>query len=195
MGLIAKIPSYSFPGAASTSADPAARFHGPLQDFNDSFNHMHRTRQEVIDEIRNAFRRVRLGDGVGLYEGGALDDWADDATCRAARIRDERELWEAIPKERLVTHHDAICFLDAEGMRFHLPAFMIAELNGAQVSCIFHLTELSDWARGKLALLNPQQRQAVREFLLFVLDEQDYWHHRKQIKKSLSEYWNVEPPG
>lgn len=150
---------------------------------------MHRTIQEVSSKIRNAFRGVKLGDGVGLFEGRALDDYADDATRHACRAKDERHNWEEIPKERLESYNDALCFLDAEGMRFHLPAFLIVELEGPSVSSIFHLIELDDLKKSKLALLSEEQRKAIREFLLFVVDEPDYEFHRQEIRRAIGEYW------
>ena len=63
------------------------------------------------------------------------------------------------------------------------------DANPANVSCIFHLVELDDWRRSKLALLSARQKQAVREFLLFVVDDPDYEFHRRQIRKALGEYW------
>lgn len=152
---------------------------------------MHRTTQEVISEIRGAFQGVKLGDGIGLFEGRAVDDYADDATRRAARQKDERDNWDSVPRERLISFNDAISFLDPEGMRFHLPAFLIAELDGVSVSCIFHLVHLDDWGKGKFVLLSERQRQAVREFLLCVVDEPDYEFHRREIRRALGEYWRA----
>lgn len=150
---------------------------------------MHRTAQEVIREIRDAFQAVSLGDGVGLFEGRALDDYADEATRRDCRSRDERSHWDNIPRERLEAYNDALSFLDAEGMRFHLPAFLILELEGPSVSSIFHLTELDDWKKSKLALLSKAQSKAIREFLLFVVDEPDYEFWHQEIRRALGEYW------
>ena len=68
---------------------------------------------------------------------------------------------------------------------------MLAELNGqADVGCVFHLTHLGDYAMSKLATLSNEQRQAVREFLLFLREAPDYEFDRPQIERALSEYWN-----
>ncbi len=150
---------------------------------------MHRTRQEVIRQIRDAFHGVTLGNGIGLLEGRALDDYAEPATRRACRHKDERKHWEEISKEALVFYADTLSFLDAEGMRFHLPAFLIAELEGASVSCIFHLVKPDDLGQSQFALLSDAQRAAVREFLLFVVDDPDYDFHRRKIRKALGERW------
>jgi hypothetical protein len=155
---------------------------------------MHRAKQEVIGQIRNAFRGVVLGSGVGLFEGQALDDYADAATRKASRDKDEKVHWESIPIENLNRCYSSFSFFDAEGMRFHLPAFLIAELEGTLgVSTVFHLTQLDDWARGKLVSLSETQREAIREFLLFIVDEPDYEFDRPNIRRALGEYWRSSP--
>ncbi len=149
------------------------------------------TKQEVGAHIREAFRGVRLGSGVGLLEGQAIDDYADDATRKAYREQDEKNDWQRISVDALNRCNSSLSFLDAEGMRFHLPAFLIAELNGElNVDPIFHLTQLDDYAKSKLATLSSEQRKAVREFLLFLRDDPDYEFDRPQIERALSDYWN-----
>jgi len=155
---------------------------------------MHRTKQEVISQIRDAFRGVVLGSGVGLFEGQALDDYADAATRKACRDKDEKFHWEDIPVENLNRCYSSLSFFDAEGMRFHLPAFLTAELEGTlDVSPVFQLTELDDWAKGKLVSLSEVQREAVREFLLFIVDEPDHEFDRPKIRRALGEYWRSGP--
>ena len=153
---------------------------------------MDHTVQEVISEIRDAFQGIKLDDGIGLFEGRALDDYADDATRQAARQKDERDSWDNIPRERLESYNDALSFLDPKGIRFHLPAFLIAELEGVPLSCIFHLVHLDNLGKSKFVLLSERQRQAVREFLLFVVDEADYKFYHREIRKALGEYWRSD---
>lgn len=149
------------------------------------------TKQEVASHIHEAFHGVTLGNGIGLLEGQGLDDYEDEATRKAYRERDEKHDWDRIPVEVLNRCQSSLSFFDAEGMRFHLPAFIIAELNGeSDVGCVFHLTHLDDYAMSKLASLSSGQRKAVREFLLFLRDAPDYEFDRPQIERALSEYWN-----
>jgi hypothetical protein len=154
---------------------------------------MRPTKQEVASHIREAFRGVTLGSGIGLLEGQGLDDHENEATCRAYREQDEKHNWERIPIEALNRCHSSLSFFDAEGMRFHLPAFLIAELNGdMDVGAVFHLTHLDDYARSKLVTLSSEQRKAVREFLLCLQDAPDYEFDRPQIERALSEYWTCD---
>ena len=143
--------------------------------------------------IRKAFRGVTLGSGVGLWEGQALDDYEDETTRRTYRERDEKRDWERIPIDSLNRCQSSLSFFDPEGMRFHLPAFMIAEVEGkADVGCVFHLTHLDDYARSKFTALSREQTKAVREFLLFLRDSPDYRFDHPQIDRALSDYWTTD---
>jgi hypothetical protein len=151
---------------------------------------MSQERDEIIAEVREAFRGVKLGDGVGLHQGQAIDDWEDQATQLSERQKDEKENWEVIPTETLNLCHSSLCFFDAEGMRFHLPAFIIGDLRD-ELGCdaVFHLTELTDYALSKLTALTVAQHNAIRHYLLLVMNEPNYEFDRPAIESALSTYW------
>jgi len=144
----------------------------------------------LIDRIAEAFRGVVLGEGIGLREGQGLDDYADEATCAAYRAADEKEDWRKIPADALNHCHSSLCFFDAAGMRFHLPAFLTAELCGefhqGMDFCLVHMAG-SDPSR--FSALDERQRQVVREFLLFLRDDPDHVIGRPAIERALAEIW------
>jgi len=125
-----------------------------------------------------------------LLEGQGLDDYEDAKTCLAYRKKDEKYNWEKIPVESLNQCYSSLSFFDPEGMRFHLPAFLMAQLNGGLgVPPVFHLVHLDEWAKSKLVLLSKEQREAVRDFLLLIQDEPDFEFDRPQIEQALANYW------
>jgi hypothetical protein len=147
--------------------------------------------QRICDLIREAFAGVMLGNGVGLRETRALDDYEDAAACAAIRAGDETEDWQRIPVEEL-TRYNGLAFFDAEGMRFHLPAFLIADLEDKyRMDMIFWLTHLSDHCLSQFELLSDVQRRAVREYLLFIFDDPDSCFDQEDIRRALDEYWVV----
>jgi Family of unknown function (DUF6714) len=151
------------------------------------------TRESVVMEIREAFRGVTLGNGIGLYQAQGIDDYAGEEACEQYREQDEKQDWEQISADDLNRCYSSPCFFDAEGMRFHLPAFLIAELNGKLgVDPAFHLTQLDDYKKSKLVLLSQAQREAVRKFLLFIRDEQRYAFYRPDVEWALANYWNSD---
>ncbi len=149
--------------------------------------------ERIAQLVRDAFAGVTLGTGVGLWQGQALDDYGNDATVAKYRSRDEKMDWTAIPVEDLNRCESSLSFFDAEGMRFHLPAFLIAGLQDmlgthglGLESVIFHLTYLNDYGRSQFALLNDAQKSAVREFLLLFKDDS---FDDPSIQRALAEFW------
>lgn len=147
-------------------------------------------RIRVCDEVREAFAGVRLEGGVGLMEARGLDDYADAKTLSQCRREDERDDWSAIPSRTLQQYCDTLSFFDSKGMRFHLPAFMIGELERkVDPGPLYHLINLDDWRKTKFVSLTQPQRQAVRAYLLLLRDDPDYRFDRVAIEAALADYW------
>lgn len=148
--------------------------------------------QEVGRTIEAAFVGVTLGGGVGLQEAQGIDDYADAETRAAYRAKDEKDDWSRIPAEALQRCYSSLSFFDAEGMRFHLPAYLLAGLRGEYgcnlAFCLTQTCRNDHYFR----LLSDTQRRAVRAFLLHILDDSDYQFDRPHILRALEDYW-IEP--
>lgn len=139
--------------------------------------------------IVQAFAGVTLGNGIGLTQAQGIDDYKSDARCAALREADEKLDWTRIPVEQLDRCNSSLAFFDAEGMRFHLPAYLIADLNGEYpFGMALALTHSSD-LDVQFNLLNPEQRAAVRRYLEFIVDEPEYSEDRARIERALETYW------
>lgn len=144
----------------------------------------------VRDAIVRAFSGVGLGGGVGLREAQAMDGYDDEATRAACRRDDERDDWRLIRPADLNRCNSSLSFFDAEGMRFHLPAFLVADLDGVyEFGMAFHLTHLDSHGIGQYSLLSPEQRAAVRRYLQYISTEDEYAFERPAILRALVEYW------
>jgi len=162
---------------------------------------LNRDRNDVERVIREAFAGVTLGKkGVGLWWGQVLDDYEvpeSVADYRANREQTEERLdWNRIPVADLNRCYSSLSFFDADGMRFHLPAFLIAELRGEfDHDLLFTLYYINDYSKKQFSALNTQQRMAVRAFLLFAqsytLEDGTPWYEfdLPDIEKALAEYW------
>ncbi len=152
--------------------------------------------QRLIQQIEGAFAGVTLEDGIGLWEGQGLDEYLDSEGLAAYRARDQRQDWRALRAEDLSRCSSSLSFFDAKGMRFHLPAFLLAELDQSlqQDGVMFHLLSRSDFGRSKFDVLNIAQRQVVRQFLLTLKDHPDYSFERPEIERALTDIWS-EPKG
>ncbi|MGF1601231.1 MAG: DUF6714 family protein [Thermosynechococcaceae cyanobacterium] len=146
--------------------------------------------EDLCKRIQDAFAGVTLGNGVGLQQAQGLDDYDDEATCNRYRDTDEKDDWSQISVEALNRCNSSLSFFDAEGMRFHLPAYLITDLQGAyHFDLIFCLTHLNDYRISQFALLSEAQRSAVRVFLLHIAKQPDSDFDRPHITLALNEYW------
>ncbi|MES2440845.1 MAG: DUF6714 family protein [Verrucomicrobiota bacterium] len=149
---------------------------------------------ELREQIRAAFRGVSLGRGVGLRQGCALDDWQPPEVCQQRREDDEKDDWGRICSEDLF-RYECMSFLDAEGFRFHLPAYMLDDLDGGgAASVVRHLTDFSILGTTRLELLSGSQRDAVCAFLNFMRDDPDHFRDRDAIDAAMDSYWRVPIP-
>lgn len=148
--------------------------------------------ESVRDQIRKAFAGVRLGLGVGLYEAQAIDNYASSKEDQARlREKDEKEDWRNISIESLNECNSSLSFLDAEGMRFHIPAYLIADLNGDyRFGLAFSLVNPLG-IEAQFKLLSESQRSAVRRYLEYIAQEKHYAFDREAIVQALSGYWAV----
>ena len=85
---------------------------------------------QLRQKIESAFAGVTLQEGIGLYEAQGIDDYASHAQCQAYRAKDEKLNWQNISINDLNRCNSSPTFFDAQGMLFHLPAFLLASLNG-----------------------------------------------------------------
>jgi hypothetical protein len=152
--------------------------------------------EKVVETIEDSFVGVKLGGGVGLQHGQGLDDYADAATCATYRESDEKDDWGRISTEMLNRCNSSLSFFDAEGMRFHLPAFLIADLRGDyRMGMAFRLTHSWENFEMQFSLLSSNQRRAVRSYLLHIVDDPDYQFDRPSILRALDDYWiELNPP-
>jgi hypothetical protein len=86
------------------------------------------TKNELIIQIRTAYKDIKLEDGIGLWEGQGLDDYAGEEEILKLRSKDERNNWDNIPYEDIAYASSSLSFFDAKGMRFCLPKFLIFNL-------------------------------------------------------------------
>jgi hypothetical protein len=148
----------------------------------------------VEKHVRLAFDGVTLGCGMGLREADAYDDRASPEARAAARRADEKQSWDLISFEDLHRYGEFGWFyLDAESLRFHLPAFILADLNDESDGNLpRRLIEPSRQRDRLYSILNLDQRMAVREFLLNTLSDSFYEPQQLMIRQGLDGFWAVE---
>lgn len=147
--------------------------------------------RRLCDRIRAAFSGVRLGNGIGLRQAQGIDDHEVEAKCLAYREQDEKDDWTRIPASALNACYSSLSFFDPEGMRFHLPAFLVAELQGLYLQDLgFQLGHLNDYSRQQYSLLSPAQREVVRDVALFLAESDNYEFERPHLLRAVEEFWS-----
>jgi hypothetical protein len=148
--------------------------------------------KSVADVIHKAFAGVKLGQGIGLMQGQGLDDYADDAALAELRSRDEADDWGQIDLDQLNAYSASLAFMDPAGMRFHLPAYLIADLQGGVIATdiLFYLASMP--ASGCFRSLDALQRDSVKQFLRLRLSDPDFSFQHAMIKSALENYWDCE---
>lgn len=131
-----------------------------------------------------------MGQGIGLRQGNGLDDYEDARTLAEYRLLDEKHDWEKISTDDLNSYSCSLAFFDSDGMRFHLPAYLIADLKGQlNTSLLFHLAYIGNEAGFRFGALSVAQRRVVREFLSMRLAYPDHEFERAMIEEALRIYW------
>lgn len=145
--------------------------------------------RRVIELIRAAFQGVVLGDGIGLRQADGIDGYLNEQKLAELRSQDEKLDWSAIPSEDLDRYYVSLTFFDADGMRFHLPAYLIADLRGE-----LFMADVLDYLTGGSRFNNfsNAQRSAVKEFLWLRLADAASATEHARIEAALLDYWMDE---
>lgn len=154
---------------------------------------------QIIGFIETAFHDVKLDGGVTLHQREALDDYCSGEEFLAAAKMDPETRWQDIPRTRIEKLGVSLVFLDPEGIRFHLPAFMRCALQLWQESeyADFSSSDMliygldsgpcsTGYYEDSFLLLNTMQNQAVAAYLAFVAAGESY---EDDAAKALSKGW------
>jgi hypothetical protein len=154
-------------------------------------------RSTLENKIRVAFRGVVLGQGISLRQAQIADcygDEAQDGSFEHLPPDEPKDDWTRVRVRD--DNSDCIAHLDAEGLRYYLPALMqsvITDYDAGSMRVIGTLSALDPrgaYGDRRLEILNGEQRQAIACFLkalpeLVTLSDRD----AKVVSRSLSAYW------
>ena len=148
-----------------------------------------RRADDLIDLVRQAFAGVALAGGIGLRESNGIDNYAGPEELARLRASDENDDWQKIPADVLNDCNAAPSFLDAKGMRFHTPAFLVAELKGEfNQDFIGRLIDGSYLATDFPQLLTQDQRAAIIECIRFYGSIEDYRYESSRIDAAVTRF-------
>ena len=153
---------------------------------------------DAVKQIVDAFTEVSLGNGVSLREADVIDHYGTDHERIAARKQDELQDWQRIPDEDIENHSSVLCFMDDEGLRFHLPAYMRFTLRRYRDSesmsidsSLYRLCD-PDCIKRLLPYLTGQQIDAIKTFLNTCLEIGDDWLNISEVQLALRHWQGDE---
>ena len=157
-------------------------------------------REDLIKEIEKAFSNVELGDGIGVLEAEAIDNYASTEERKDAHDNDWRNDWRDIPDDAIEKYYSSLSFVDAKGMRFCLPAYMRFALkyfdksHSASIDAVIYALESNPiFVKEGWEILTGKQRQVIAKFLRFmVIDVGNNYIDESSASAAYEKYWGNE---
>ncbi len=137
-------------------------------------------RNTIRELVEEAFKLVKLENGVGLYEAEAIDNYASEGEILEAKERDRKswEEWNQIPALVISTFYTVLNFVDPKGMKFLLPAYMVFTIDNYDKthsvsidSVIYALGRGKEGFGRDDAVLTIEQKKVIAKFLEYMVVE------------------------
>ena len=134
-------------------------------------------KEELKKYIETVFDDMPHPNLITLHVAQAHDDWDYDNDLKHRR-KDFKGHWKDIPSEHLRGCRDALAHLDAAGLRYYLPAYMIWVLNDFGEHDIDDFVlytfdnspkdrEMNKYFRARFSLFNKEQLRACALFVKY----------------------------
>ena len=135
---------------------------------------------ELLHAIREAFRNIKLEDGVSLNMTEYNDSSGMVKRFKQLAVNDERDDWQKIDDTTLEEFTVTFSFTDWKGFRFYLPAYMIWMIRHPESLCIIGDNTiyaldpdviLTLYNKTVDRILDKQQLEAVVQFLQYCVED------------------------
>lgn len=181
-----------------------------------------KSNEQLIQEIREEFTDVPFPSHCGLHAAVAKDDWiSDESTLR--EITNQKDYfgnWWDVPRNHLRQCMTALSYLDAAGLEFYLPAYMVAVVEAPELFDIPRIRSSSwqvlytmcppgeeDQEGGggemlqhfydRFSKIRDGKKHACRDFLQYLAGCTSYCGHAREIAEEAltHEFWSVSDAG
>ncbi|CAN5820391.1 hypothetical protein BH23ACT12_BH23ACT12_02140 [soil metagenome] len=161
---------------------------------------------DLIEQINAVFGRVELGDGLSLHQARAMDRLQPPEDVLEARPLDREDRWQEISDGKVEEFHYALTFMDPEGLRFHLPRFMVFALehpgldspaiDAAVYACDFG-DEMDQDVVAQFNAMSRTQMKTIAGFLAHITESSDKDYDTMVAAIALESFWYqfLEEPG
>lgn len=139
-------------------------------------------RAGIIRWIETHFEDVTRDGGTTLYQMRVLDDYGSPEDLKEAAKLDPESTWQEIADPKLSNFACSMVFLDANGFRFYLPAFMrftLANWKDGAATCenmgvIYALGRgPQGFHREAFEMFSQSQMEATAAFLWYIANSND----------------------
>ena len=159
--------------------------------------------KKIEKEIYTAFTDIKLQNGIGYYEAGAIDDYfkSTDAEYIEEKNRDERHDWTKLISEfKDIGFTSRHCFMDAKGLLFFLPVLLLTQNETLNNMIHFYIL---DTYQPKLdskynfteavSLMTKEQKKCIFRFYDFFrkVEYSDFWQNYLTSDFSPFEYYDL----
>ena len=154
---------------------------------------------ELVAEIHAAFGQARLGDGLSLHQAWAMELLQPPEDVLAARALDTEQRWQDIPDDKVEEFHFALTFMDPEGLRFHLPRFMVFSLehpgldspavDAAVYACDFGDESMEQEVLKQFNAMSRRQMRMIAKFLMHVAEASDEHYDTMVAAIAVDAFW------
>ncbi|WP_299435642.1 DUF6714 family protein [uncultured Aquimarina sp.] len=170
------------------------------------------TKSELINDVYIAFINVKLEDGIGLWEAQGHDDRLSLAACKKLGAKDETNDWKKIPLIHLYQCSSSLSFLDAKGMLFHFPMYLLfalgvfkkeqeelvlkgltkgcseSDIEGTLISITDYKNDINDiqykhFYTERFSLFNSEQLRCITKYLEYRMLELEVYYKTDAAKK------------
>lgn len=153
-------------------------------------------KEQLIKEIETAFKDVELKDGVGINEADRIEMGNRDVLIQKGRNLDRMwwKSWRDIEDKYLASYSSVMNFMDAQGLKWAMPAYMIyiiKHYKEGSFSVDTTLYILEDGALGsdKRDLYTLEQKRVIAKFLQYMITVGEKWVDVESAQNALDKEW------
>jgi len=159
----------------------------------------------LIELITAAFQNVERGNGVSLHEADVIDrtgyDNKNAKNRAAARRLDTDRRWQDVPDKDVEDYYNILSFLDAEGLRYYAPIYMVWALKHFKTSGSLSFDSIIytfnpylstghyEWQMERFSIFTAEQKMAIGGFLRFMSEDSNGFADEYQASQALTGYW------
>ena len=148
-------------------------------------------RDEIIENIYEAFSGVKLTSGVSLYRARLYDDYITDSAKHNQTTENEEQSWDSIEDVKIEKYYDSLSFLDSSGFVFYLPAFIVYSMRNIDSDFPvgdYVIYQIKQRLLSEVSGYSLEQKIAVKQFLNYCCNNEEIFD--AELALETLDYWD-----